>query len=180
MKTLNPTMRNCLLTLSLIVMSSFYASSQTISAAINSSVNTVVTGTPTLAPFTTDTDIENGLITDPVSFAVKSNRLWKLTTSITNITGTPIVGGPATITAPLQPQNISWGVINGAAGTVSSWTAFANATTTTADAVEAKTGSRGGPSVSGNTFTLRYKIVPGFTVDPGTYAVNVTYTVSAQ
>lgn len=173
-------MKKSLLTLSLILMASFYASSQTISAAISSSVNSVVTGTPTLAPFTTDTDIENGLITDPVSFAVKSNRLWKLTTSITNIVGTPIGGGPATITAPLQPLNISWGTINGAAGTVTSWTAFANTTTTTAAAVEAKTGARGAPGVSGNTFTLRYKVVPGYTVDPGTYAVDVTYTVSAQ
>lgn len=173
-------MKKYLLTLSLITVTTLFASAQTISAAISSSVNSVVTGTPTLAAFTTDTDIESGLITDPVSFAVKSNRLWKLTTSITNITGVAIGGGPATINAPLQPLNISWGVINGAAGTVTAFTAFANATTTTAAAVEAKTGSRGGSAVSGNTFTLRYKVIPGFTVDPGTYAVDVTYTVSAQ
>lgn len=173
-------MKKCLLTLTLITVISFVAQSQTISAAINSSVNSTVTGTPTLAPFVTDSDIESGLVTDAVSFAVKSNRLWKLTTSITNIVGTAIAGGPATITAPLQPQNISWGVVNGAAGTVTSWTAFANATTTTAAAVEAKTGTRGAASVTGNTFTLRYKVVPGFAVDPGTYAVDVTYTVSAQ
>lgn len=173
-------MKKYLLTLSLITVLGFAASAQTISAAISSSVNSAVTGTPTLAPFTTDTDIENGLITAPVSFAVKSNRLWKLTTSITNIVGTAIAGGPAVITAPLQPLNISWGVIDGAAGTVTSWTAFANATATTAAAVQAKTGSRGAAAVSGNTFTLRYKVIPGFTVDPGTYAVDVTYTVSAQ
>ena len=173
-------MKKCLLTLSLITFISFISQAQTITAAINSSVNSTVTGTPALAPFISDTDIENGLITDPVNFAVKSNRLWKLTTSITNIVGTPIAGGPASITAPLQPLNISWGVINGASGTVTSWTPFANATTTTAAAIEAKTGTRGAASVTGNTFTLRYKVVPGFTVDPGTYAVDVTYTVSAQ
>lgn len=164
----------------MITVATLYAEAQTITAAISSSVNSTVTGTPTLAAFTTDTEIENGLITQPVNFAVKSNRLWKLTTSITNIVGTPITGGPASITAPLQPLNISWGVIDGSNGTVSSWTAFANASATTAAAVEAKTGARGAPSVSGNTFTLRYKVVPGFTVDPGTYAVDVTYTVSAQ
>lgn len=173
-------MRRFLLTLTLLTVTTLFASAQTISAAINSSVNSAVTGTPTLAAFTTDTDIENGLITDPVSFAVKSNRLWKLTTSITNITGVAIGGGPATITAPLQPQNISWGVIDGAAGTVTSFTAFANTTTTAAAAVQAKTGSRGAANVSGNTFTLRYKVIPGFAVDPGTYAVDVTYTVTAQ
>lgn len=173
-------MKKCLLTLSLITIISFVAQAQTISAAISSSVNSTVTGTPVLAPFTTDTQIENGLITDPVNFAVKSNRLWKLTTSITNIAGTAIAGGPATITAPLQPLNVSWGVIDGAGGTVTSWTAFANATATTAAAVQAKTGSRGAAGVTGNTFTLRYKVIPGFAVDPGTYAVDVTYTVSAQ
>ncbi len=173
-------MKKLLLTLSLITVMSLITQAQTISAAISSSVNSTVTGTPTLAPFTTDSDIENGLITDAVNFAVKSNRLWKLTTSITNIVGTPISGGPSTITAPLQPLNVSWGVINGAGGTVTSWTAFANATTTTAAPVEAKTGARGAASVSGNTFTLRYKVIPGFAVDPGTYAVDVTYTVSAQ
>lgn len=149
-------------------------------ASINSKVNFTVTGTPTLAPFTTDSEIENGQVTDAVNFAIKSNRLSKLTTSVSNIVSTPISGGPATITVPLQPLNISWGVINGAGGTVTSWTAFANATITTTASVEAKTGSRGAPAVSGNTFTLRYKVIPGFSVDPGTYAVDVTYTVSAQ
>ncbi len=173
-------MKKCLLTLSLITALAFVASAQTISAAISSSVNSAVTGTPTLAAFATDSDIENGLVTAPVNFVVKSNRLWKLTTSITNIVGTPIAGGPAAITAPLQPLNISWGVANGAGVEVSSWNQFANATTTTAAAVEAKTGVRGAAAVTGNTFTLRYKVIPGFTVDPGTYAVDVTYTVSAQ
>lgn len=168
----------------MIVLMVYTVQAQSIIAAlgtsINSKVNFTVTGTPTLAPFTTDSEIENGQITDAVNFAIKSNRLWKLTTSISNIGSTPISGGPATITAPLQPLNISWGVINGAGGTVTSWTAFANATITTGASVEAKTGSRGAPAVSGNTFTLRYKVIPGFSVDPGTYAVDVTYTVSAQ
>ena len=177
-------MKKCFLTLTLITIVCFVAQAQpgsvTISAAINSSVNSTVTGTPTLAAFTTDADIENGLVTDAVNFAVKSNRLWKLTTSITNIVGTSISGGPATISAPLQPQNVSWGVINGAGGAVTAWTPFANASLTTAASVEAKTGARGAASVAGNTFTLRFKVIPGFTVDPGTYAVDVTYTVSGQ
>lgn len=154
------------------------AQTQTMSAAINASVNSVVTGAPTLAAFTTEADIETGLITDPVSFAVKSNVLWKLTTSITGVAGVAIAGGPTVITAPLQPLNISWGVIDGAAGTVSSFTAFANATPTTAAAVQVKTGPRGAPAVTGNTFTLRFKVIPGFLVDPGTYTVTVVHTLS--
>ena len=175
-------MKKCFLTLTLITIVCFVAHAQPtiISAAINSSVNSTVTGTPALAAFTTDNDIENGLVTDAVNFAVKSNRLWKLTTSITNIVGTSISGGPATISAPLQPQNVSWGVINGAGGAVTAWTPFANASLTTAASVEAKTGARGASTVTGNTFTLRYKVTPGFAVDPGTYAVDVTYTVSGQ
>lgn len=173
-------MKKYLLTLSLITVMSLMAQAQNFSATINSVVNSTVTGTPTLAPFTTDAEIENGLVTAPVTFTVKSNRLWKMMTSITNIVGTPIGGGPATITAPLQPLNISWGVINGNGGTVTSFNPFANATTTSTTAVEAKTGARGAPAVSGNTFTLQYKVVPGFDVDPGTYAVTVTNTISAQ
>ncbi|WP_411275387.1 hypothetical protein [Daejeonella sp.] len=173
-------MKKCLITLSLITVMSFMARAQNFSATINSVVNSTVSGTPTLAAFTTDAEIEAGLVTAPVTFAVKSNRLWKLMTSISNVVGTAIGGGPATITAPLQPLNISWGVINGASGTVTGWNPFANATPTTTTAVEAKTGSRGAPAVSGNTFTLQYKVIPGFDVDPGTYAVTVVNTISAQ
>ena len=171
------------LTVSIIIIFKFIAQAQTIivgfGPSINSRVSCTVTGTPNLDPFTTDSDIENGLITNAVNFAIKSNRLWKLATSITNIVGTASAGGPATITAPLQPLHISWGVVNGIDGTVTSWTAFTNATIKTTASIEAKTGARGAPAVSGNTFTLRYKVVPGFAVDPGTYAVDVTYTVSA-
>ncbi|MGB4400659.1 MAG: hypothetical protein WBJ10_14900 [Daejeonella sp.] len=170
-------MKKCLLTLSLITIISFVAQAQVINAAISSSVNATVTGTPDIAAFATDSDIENGLITAPVNFAVKSNRLWKLTTTITGIVGTPITGGPGTIEAPLLPSNIAWGVINGADGTPSSFTTF-SATVNTP--TQAKTGTRGSALVSGNTFTLRYKVTPGFAVDPGTYAVSVTHTVSAQ
>ena len=177
-------MIKCFFLLAILVLVGTITKSQTIVVAlgpsITSKVNYTASGTPTLAPFNSVNDIENGLITDAVTFSIKSNRLWKLATSITNIVGTSIGGGPATITAPLQPLNISWGVINGAGGTVNSWTAFANTTNTTAASIEVKTGPRGAPAVSGNTFTLRYKVVPGFTVDPGTYAVDVTYTVSAQ
>lgn len=176
------TIKKYLLTLSLIMVTvlSVSAQTQTVSAAISSSVNATVTGTPILAAFSTEADIEFGLITDAVSFAVKSNRLWKLTTSITGITSAVIGGGPAAIDFPLQPLNISWGVIDGAAGTVTSFTAFANATTTTAADVQVKTGPRGAEVVGGNTFTLRFKVIPGFLVDPGTYGVTVVHTLSAQ
>lgn len=180
MENLTITMKKCLLTLSLVTVISFVTSAQNFSATINSSVNATVTGTPTLGAFTTDAEITNGLVTNPVTFAVKSNRNWKLTTAITGIVGTAISGGPATIEAPLQPLNISWGVINGAATPATAFTAFANSTISASVAVDAKTGTRGAPAVSGNTFTLQYKVIPGFDVDPGVYAVTVTNTVSGN
>ncbi len=177
-------MIKCFVTLAVFLLIGSIASSQTIIAAlgtsITSKVNSTVTGTPTLAPFNTSNEIENGLISDAVNFAIKSNRLWSLATSISNIVGTSMAAGPSIITAPLQPQHISWGVVDGVGGTVTSWTAFINATTTTAISTEAKSGMRGAPAVNGNTFTLRFKVIPGFTVDPGVYAVDVTYTVSAR
>ena len=177
-------MIKCFFLLAILMLMGTLTKSQTIVVALGpsiiSKVNYTAAGTPTLAPFNSVNDLENGLITDAVTFSIKSNRLWKLATSITDIVGTSIAGGASTITAPLLPMNIFWGVINGADGTVTSWTAFANATNTTAASIIVKTGPRGAPDVNGNTFTFRYKVVPGFTVDPGTYAVDVTYTVSAQ
>lgn len=173
-------MKKLLLTLSLITVMSLMAQAQNFTASISSVVNSAQSGTAILAPFTTDAHLEFGLVTDPVTFTVKTNRTWKMMTSISNIAGVAIGGGPASIIAPLQPLNISWGVINGAAGTVSAWNIFANATTTSTAAVQAKTGPRGAPAVEGNTFTLQYKVIPGFEVDPGTYTVTVVNTISAQ
>jgi hypothetical protein len=152
-------------------------STQNFSAAISSLVNVNVTGIPTIGAFSTSADIEAGLVSDPVDFAVKSNRLWTISTAITSITGTPISGGPTTISAPLPPQNISWGVLNGSAQTISTFTPFGSTVNT---ATEIKTGARGAPAVTGNTFTLRYKVTPGYLVDPGSYAIVVTHTISAQ
>jgi len=174
--------KNLLLTI--LLLTSLSTIGQTVNATMNVAINSIVTstttGSPNIAPFVTESDIENGLITDPISFAVKSNRLWKLTTSITNITASPITGGPTAITAPLQPSNILWGVVNGSNGTVTLFTPFVNTTSTSAGPVEAKTGVRGNPSTTGNTFTLRYKVIPTFTVDPANYVVEVTYTLSNQ
>jgi CheY-like chemotaxis protein len=164
------------LTLSFIMLTVVFANAQVqkINAVISSSVNTAVTGALTFGTFASQTDIETGLISDPVTFAVKSNRLWKVNTAITSITGTPILGG--VMTTPLPPQNIAWGVIDGSAGTVSTFTPFGSTLNT---ATEIKTGDRGISSVTGNTFTLRYKIVPGSLADLGTYAVTATHTISA-
>lgn len=173
-------MKKCLLTLSLITILSLVAQAQNFSATINSVVNSTVTGTPTLAPFSTDAEIETGLVTAPVTFAVKTNRAWKMMTSISGIVGTPLIsGGPTSITAPLTTGNIEWGVINGDGGTVGTFNPFGGTGTSTTP-VEAKTGNRGAPAVTGNTFTLQYKVTPGFNVDPGTYAVTVVNTISAQ
>lgn len=173
------TIKKFTITLSFIMLTVVFASAQVqnLSVAISSSVNTAVTGTPTVGAFATQADMETGLISDPVTFAVKSNRLWKVNTAVTSITGTAITGGPVTIAFPLPPQNIAWGTVNGNAQTVSSFTAFGSLVNT---ATEIKTGPRGAPAVIGNEFTLRYKIIPGFLVDPGTYAVVVTHTISAQ
>jgi hypothetical protein len=170
-------MKKLILTLSITISSVLLASAQhSVSAAISSSVNSTVTGTPTIDGFSTAADLENGKISSAATFAVKSNRPWKLTTTITTIGAVAIAGGPTTITAPLLPGNVSVGIAATANDDPTTWLTFETLNT----GVEPTSGGRGAATVGNNTFSLKYKIIPGFTVDPGTYAVNVTYTVTAQ
>lgn len=150
---------------------------ENVSASISASVNAVVSGTPTLAAFTTQTQLEQGVISNQVSFEVSSNKLWSVTTSITDIAFTSTGDSPGTPLAPMTPANIAWGTENGTT-TNSSFTTFVSTTSTTSAALEIKTGAMGDESISGNTFNLQYKVTPGYLIDPGSYAIAVTHTIT--
>lgn len=143
---------------------------QSINVLINPVINLTTVGNLLLDDFDSEFNIENGLISSAVIFTVKSNILWRASTEITSITSTPI----ETI-APLTPSNISWGVGDGSIA-ITLFTPFAstiNVTTTI------KIGQRGSGLVTGNTFTLQYKIKPGYLIAPSTYIINVTHTITA-
>jgi hypothetical protein len=43
-----------------------------------------------------------------------------------------------------------------------------------------KAGVQGNIQKTGNTFNLKFKIIPGFEVDPASYTIPLIYTLSAQ
>lgn len=170
-------MRRCLLTLTLLTITTLFASAQT--QTVNASIKPVLVLTagaaPTLAPFETALNLENGIESSAVAFTVKTNQQWKFYTAITSITPSQITNGPTSWSNPLAPANIAWGTTT-TNGSVSSSDYHPFTTLTTAE--EVKSGVKGGPAVAGNSFDLKFKITPGYTVDPAAYAVVVTYTVS--
>ena len=172
--------------LTLLIMAvaiSVSSQTQSVDAAVSASVNSTVSGTPELGAFSSETAIENGLITNPVLFVVKSNKVWKLATSISGITTATNADSPTTIDNPLQPLNVSWGVVDGEVNgdnAVNTFTPFVNnADNTSAANVQVKQGLMGDGDTTGNTFTLQFKVTPGFLVDPGTYGITVVHTLSA-
>lgn len=149
---------------------------QTITTSISSSTSATYTGSPVVSPFITAVDLEDGLISSPVSVAVKSNRLWKMNTSITGITSEVIANGPSVIVSPLLPINIAWGVTNISGGVISVWNTFESINSN----AQIKNGSRGSSNIAGNSFDLRYKITPGYTVDPANYTISLVHTLSTN
>lgn len=146
-------------------------------SSIAASINfAITTGAITIAPFNTQSEIEAGLETSTVRFVIKSNKDWKLATEIGVITANPLAGGagPATITSPLSFNHINYYTTPADNETYSNMTAFSG------PIVNVKTGSKGNVQKYGNTFNLKFKIIPGFEVDPATYTIPLIYTLSAQ
>lgn len=137
---------------------------------------TVTTGAITIAPFLTQFELEGGLETSNVRFTIKSNKDWKLATEIGTITSTPLAGGagPATITSPLTYNHIKYYT------TAADNEIYSNMTPFPGPVVHVKTGFQGNDQKTGNTFNLKFKIIPGFEVDPASYTVPLIYTLSAQ
>ena len=137
---------------------------------------TVTTGAITIAPFLTQIEIEGGLETSNVRFTIKSNKDWKLATEVGTITSNPLSGGagPAVITSPLTHNHIKY------YSTGSDNEIYSNMNSFTSQIVNVKTGTKGNSQKTGNTFNLKFKIIPGFEVDPATYTIPLVYTLSAQ
>ncbi len=147
------------------------------SSNIPGSMNlTVTTGAITIAPFLTQIEIESGLETSNVRFTIKSNKDWKLATEIGTITSNPLAGGagPATITSPLTYNHIKYYT------TTTDNEVYSNMNSFPSPMVHVKTGLKGNIQKAGNTFNLKFKIIPGFEVDPATYTIPLIYTLSAQ
>ncbi len=136
----------------------------------------ITTGAITIAPFNTQSEIESGLETSAVRFVIKSNKDWKLATEIGAITSNPLAGGagPATITSPLTYNHIKYYT------TPMDNQLYSNMYTFPGPIAHIKTGFKGNIEKSGNTFNLKFKIIPGFEVDPATYTIPIIYTLSAQ
>lgn len=146
------------------------------SSSISGSMNlTVTTGAITIAPFVTQSEIEAGLETSAVGFAIKSNKDWKLATEVGTITASPLPAGagPANITSPLTYQHIKYYTTASDNGVYSNMTSFPS------PIANIKTGVKGNVQKTGNTFNLKFKIISGFEVDPGTYTIPIIYTLSA-
>lgn len=147
------------------------------SSTIMGSMNlAVTTGSITIAPFLTQNEIEGGLETSNVRFTIKSNKDWKLATEVGTITANPLPGGagPAVITSPLTFNHIKYYT------TPSDNEVYSNMISFPSQVVHVKTGTKGNSQKTGNTFNLKFKIIPGFGVDPAIYTIPLVYTLSAQ
>lgn len=147
------------------------------SSNIPGSMNlTITTGAITIAPFITQSEIETGLETSTVRFTIKSNKDWKLATEIGTITANPLAGGagPAAITSPLTYNHIKYYT------TPADNEIYSNMSSFPGPIANIKTGVKGNIQKIGNTFNLKFKIIPGFEVDPATYTIPIIYTLSAQ
>ena len=147
------------------------------SSNITASINlAVTTGAITISPFNTQSEIEAGLETSAVRFVIKSNKDWKLVTEIGTITANPLAGGagPATITSPLSYNNFKYYTSSADNDLYSNMISFPG------PLAQIKTGVKGNIQKTGNTFNLKFKIIPGFEVDPAVYTIPIIYTLSAQ
>lgn len=177
-------MKRLIFILSLLMIITFVANAQqgnfvskNGSSNITASINlAITTGAITISPFNTQSEIEAGLETSAVRFVIKSNKDWKLVTEIGTITANPLAGGagPATITAPLSYTNIKYYT------TTADNNLYSNMVSFPGPIAQIKTGVKGNIQKTGNTFNLKFKITPGFEVDPAIYTIPIIYTLSAQ
>jgi len=126
-------------------------------------------GAITVPSFAGLTDLTNGLETSVVRFKIKANNDWKVITEIGSIISTPVPDGPATILHPLTFSNFSYIVSPNQNDVYNPAVAF---TSTLATIL---TGTKSG---SDKRFSVKFKISPGFSVDPAAYTIPIIYTIS--
>lgn len=126
-------------------------------------------GAITVPSFSNGTDIQNGLETSEVEFKVKANSDWRVDTEIGTIISTPVPNGPQTISNPLTYSNISY-LVSPTQNDV-----YNPAVVFSSSLVTILTGTKSGTD---KRFSVKFKITPGFSVNPAAYTIPIIYTIS--
>lgn len=126
-------------------------------------------GAITVPSFASGADLTNGLETSVVRFKIKANSDWKVDTEIGTIISTPVPNGPATISNPLTYANFSY-ILSPDQNDI-----YDPAVTFGSPLVTVLTGGKTGLD---KRFSIKFKITPGFSVDPAAYTIPIIYTIS--
>lgn len=161
--------KKLLATVTLLVTGLCYAEAQ-MNAGIPVFVDIELeSGAITVPSFSNGTDLTNGLETSVVRFKIKANKDWKVDTEIGTIVSTPIPNGPSTILNPLTYSNFSYIVSPDQNNTFNPPVAFSSSLVTVLTGTKTGTDKR---------FSIKFKITPGFSVDPAAYTIPIIYTIS--
>ncbi len=161
--------KKLLATVTLLVTGLCYAEAQ-MNAGIPVFVDIELeSGAITVPSFSNGTDLTNGLETSIVRFKIKANKDWKVDTEIGTIVSTPIPNGPSTILNPLTYNNFSYIVSPDQNNTFNPPIAFSSSLVTVLTGTKTGTDKR---------FSIKFKITPGFSVDPAAYTIPIIYTIS--
>lgn len=128
-------------------------------------------GAITVPSFANGTDLTNGLETSAVRFKIKANADWRVDTEIGTIISTPVPNGPSTILHPLTYNHLSYIVSPLQNDVYDPGVIFSSALVTIL------TGTKSGAD---KRFSVKFKITPGFSVDPAAYTIPLIYTISPQ
>lgn len=126
-------------------------------------------GAITVPSFASGTDLTNGLETSVVRFKIKANADWRVDTEIGTIISTPVPNGPQTILNPLTHSNFSYLVSPAHNEVYNPGVVFPSSLVTIL------TGTKSGAD---KRFSVKFKITPGFSVDPAAYTIPIIYTIS--
>jgi hypothetical protein len=152
-----------------IAAKSQYSLTGTASGSINvMSVQSLTLSGGTIVPsFTTLEHYLNGVtLDDYLNIKIKSNVPWTLNVQAQNAYFTPMSQGGST--------DMPAGVLSIKRDNVTSFTPLS------ANSFTLKSGSKGGPTATGNTFNVDVKFNPGFNYKGGIYTLGLMYTLSQQ
>ena len=162
-------MKRIIVTLALMV-SVIYMSKAQMSAGVPVFVDIELeSGAITVPSFINGTDLTNGLESSVVRFKIKANADWRVDTEIGTIISTPVPNGPQTILHPLTYNNISYLVSATQNDIYNPGVVFSSSLATILTGTKSGTDKR---------FSVKFKITPGFSVDPAAYTIPIIYTIS--
>lgn len=126
-------------------------------------------GAITVPSFASGADLTNGLETSVVRFKIKANADWRVDTEIGTIISTPVPNGPQTILHPLTYSNFTYLVSPAQDNVYNPGVVFSSSLVTILTGTKSGTDKR---------FSVKFKITPGFSVDPAAYTIPIIYTIS--